>query len=355
MRTLPTLVLAILCAAPVRADDLRGRFAAGGAVGGGVPVGSAWVSQHATIGPVVGGFLRYGIDKRLGLGFSYDNLGFGKGGIRVQPVLFNVYYSLKPDSPLNPNIHLGLGGMDMKRNETGRQTTFANKFGVGIDYFVHRNVAVGGFGDYLLGWYKSGASQSPNHEIDAFLFGATVSLWFGPASGGAAACAAPPAPAAAPAAEAAPVVAAAPVVEAAPAPAPAPEIPAAAPILAAAPIVVSPAPSEKAAVELLIGFDAGQSVIKPEYDEKMRQVAEFLKANPEAQVEIAGHTDGRESPALAQHRADTVRWRLVSRYGAPAGRIKAKGYGSTMPIAGNKTAPGRAQNRRVIAIFTGQR
>ncbi|MCX5796625.1 MAG: OmpA family protein [Elusimicrobia bacterium] len=353
MRFLAAVMLTILGAAPLGAEDLTGRFAAGGGVGAGVPVGTAWVSQHATIGPLVGGFLRYGVDKNLGLGFSYDNLGFGKGGIRVQPVLVNVYYNFNPGSPLNPNIHLGLGGADVRRNEQGRETTFANKLGVGVDYFVHNNVAVGGFMDYLLGWYKSGASHNTNHELHAMLFGASLSFWFGAGRSSELARAAAPELAPAPAPE---IFAPAPVVAAAPAPAP--EIPAPAPTPASAPIVVPPAQAEPVSVDLLIHFDPNMSVIKPQYIEKLIQAAELLKANPEARAEIEGYTDNQEGTpesnmVLSQRRADAVRWTMVSRYGAPRDRIQAKGYGRTKPIADNKTRAGRAQNRRVIATFTG--
>ncbi|MCX5797500.1 MAG: OmpA family protein [Elusimicrobia bacterium] len=417
MRLASTLALALLFSAPLRAEDLTGRFAVGGAVGAGVPVGSAWVSQHATVGPLLGGFLRYGLNKNLSLGLSYDNVGFGKDGIRVQPVLLNGYYNLKPDSRWNPNVHLGLGASDVKRDEVGRHTTFTGKLGVGADYFVHKNVAVGGFLDYLPVWRKS----AERHEIHGLLFGLTLAYWFDPCSrheaAPAAAAAPAPKPAPAPAIvgltlapETATLAASASQSFSAPvsgtpnqavkwslepklgtitdsgvytapavitkdetvivkatsvadpsksassqvkllAPVPAPT-PASAPIVMAA-----PAKGEKVSIDLLIEFDTAKSVVKSEYDEKLRKVAEFLKAYPQVSAEIEGHTDSMGDRGynmkLSQQRADAVRRTLIDRFGAPADRLAAKGYGPTKPIADNKTPEGRTKNRRVIASFTG--
>ena len=342
MRMLCALLLTLACASPLRADDLTGRLGVGGEVGGGVPLGSKWVRDHASTGLLLGGFLRYGLNKNLSVGLSYDNLGFGKDGIRVQPVLATGHYNLKPDSRWNPNVHLGLGASDVSRDETSRHTTFTGKLGAGADYFIHKNVAVGGFVDYLAAWRKT----QTQHEVHGLLFGLTLAYWFGPCSRHAATQAAAPAPQAKPAA--------APVVAAAPAP-----TPAAAAIPAAAPIVLpaAPAKGEKVSVDLLIKFDTAKSVVKAEYDEKLRKVAEFLKNYAEVRAEIEGHTDSmgdkQYNMRLSQERADAVRRALIDRFGAPADRLAAKGYGPTRPIADNKTPEGRSQNRRVIATFTG--
>ncbi|MDD5628195.1 MAG: OmpA family protein [Elusimicrobia bacterium] len=337
MRTFAALLLALACVSPLRAEDLTGRFAVGGAFGGGVPVGTAWVNDNASIGPVLGGFLRYGLNKNLSVGLSYDNLAFSKRNIRVQPILVNAYYNLKPDSTWNPNIHLGLGGSQVNRDESGQHTSVTGKLGVGADYFVHKNVAIGGFMDYLLAAYKSGT----NHEVHSLLFGLTAAYWFGGCQEPAQAAAPAPAPA--------------PVVAAAPAPAPAPVIPA--PVPAAAPIAAPPAKGEKRSIDLLIKFDTAKSVVKDEYNEKLGKVAEFLKAYPEVRAEIEGHTDSMGDKGynmkLSQERAAAVRQALISRFGAPADRLTSKGYGPTKPIADNKTEAGRSQNRRVIASFTG--
>jgi OOP family OmpA-OmpF porin len=80
------------------------------------------------------------------------------------------------------------------------------------------------------------------------------------------------------------------------------------------------------------------------------KVAKSLKDWPDVRVEIAGHTDGNGDAGynmkLSQARAETVRGYLAGR-GVDGSRLVAKGYGKTKPIADNKTAAGRAKNRRV--------
>ena len=89
----------------------------------------------------------------------------------------------------------------------------------------------------------------------------------------------------------------------------------------------------------------------------LNDAAETLKRNSDVRVEAQGHTDSQGAAAynlsLSQRRAEAVRDYLVTR-GAAAGNITAKGYGETAPIAGNDTAAGRAQNRRVTLKVLGQ-
>jgi len=79
------------------------------------------------------------------------------------------------------------------------------------------------------------------------------------------------------------------------------------------------------------------------------QLVDYLKRKEDEKVEIGGHTDNVGKPAdnmvLSQNRANTVRAYLLTKGIAPE-RVTAQGYGATMPIADNKTAEGRAENRR---------
>ena len=74
-------------------------------------------------------------------------------------------------------------------------------------------------------------------------------------------------------------------------------------------------------------------------------------------VEAQGHTDSQGSDAynlrLSQQRAESVREYLVSQ-GVEPGRITARGYGESQPIASNDTADGRATNRRVTLRIIGE-
>jgi outer membrane protein OmpA-like peptidoglycan-associated protein len=79
------------------------------------------------------------------------------------------------------------------------------------------------------------------------------------------------------------------------------------------------------------------------------QVVQVLRDQPRMRVSIEGHTDsvGGElaNMKLSQARAESVRGYLVGK-GIAAERLEAVGYGTTMPIASNKTEKGRGQNRR---------
>ncbi len=81
----------------------------------------------------------------------------------------------------------------------------------------------------------------------------------------------------------------------------------------------------------------------------LNQVVQVLNDYPKMRVRIEGHTDriGGESfnLKLSQKRAEAVRGYLIAK-GVSPDRLEAAGFGLTRPIASNKTAKGRAQNRR---------
>lgn len=79
------------------------------------------------------------------------------------------------------------------------------------------------------------------------------------------------------------------------------------------------------------------------------EFAAYLKAHPGMVVEIGGHTDDRGSDAdnlaLSMDRAFEVKGYLEAQ-GVEGRRVKAKGYGETLPVDSNETEEGRANNRR---------
>ncbi|HET6255989.1 MAG TPA: OmpA family protein [Puia sp.] len=79
-------------------------------------------------------------------------------------------------------------------------------------------------------------------------------------------------------------------------------------------------------------------------------LAARLLAHPEWHLTIEGHTDNSGLPEknmqLSQRRAAAIRDYLLTR-GIDATRLTATGYGSTRPVADNRTVAGRAANRRV--------
>ena len=74
-----------------------------------------------------------------------------------------------------------------------------------------------------------------------------------------------------------------------------------------------------------------------------------LKKDSTLRLEIQGHTDNVGKPAnnmiLSDKRAASVKAYLVKKGIDPA-RLKSHGYGDSKPVQPNKTAAGRAKNRR---------
>ncbi len=112
---------------------------------------------------------------------------------------------------------------------------------------------------------------------------------------------------------------------------------------------------EKVSIELKVEFDHNSAIVKNIFHEHLQKVANFLTTYPNTIAEIAGHTDSTGSDEynlnLSQKRAENVIEHLVE-YGVDPSRLKATGYGESMPIADNKTEEGRQQNRRVMAVIS---
>lgn len=96
-------------------------------------------------------------------------------------------------------------------------------------------------------------------------------------------------------------------------------------------------------------FDLGKATIRSTSYPTLDKVAALL-VEKNFSLKLAGHTDNTGSMALnlklSKDRAESVKAYLVSK-GANPSRIEATGYGPNQPIADNKTAEGRQQNRRV--------
>jgi outer membrane protein OmpA-like peptidoglycan-associated protein len=99
-----------------------------------------------------------------------------------------------------------------------------------------------------------------------------------------------------------------------------------------------------------VNFETGKADLTPESETILTGVAEALVANDSVRVEVVGHTDNTGSIALnrrlSRARAESVRQYLVSK-GVAEDRLQARGMGPDQPVASNRTAEGRAQNRRV--------
>jgi outer membrane protein OmpA-like peptidoglycan-associated protein len=85
----------------------------------------------------------------------------------------------------------------------------------------------------------------------------------------------------------------------------------------------------------------------------LEPIFQRLRQNSEVEIEIHGHTDGvgnySRNMELSQMRADAVRQYFIAK-GIAAERVHAVGFGSSSPIADNKTAAGRTENRRIEIV-----
>lgn len=99
-----------------------------------------------------------------------------------------------------------------------------------------------------------------------------------------------------------------------------------------------------------INFKYNSDAMDAKSNETVDKVAAALKKYPNAKVRVAGYTDSLGNAAynmdLSERRAHAVAERLV-KDGVPAANVSYIGYGAANPIATNKTAEGRYQNRRV--------
>ena len=159
-----------------------------------------------------------------------------------------------------------------------------------------------------------------------------------------------------------------------PAPAPAPRVapppppavapPAVAPV-APAPVVPPAAPpappapvSEKVSFAADAYFDFAKGILKPESAAKLTDLVDKTKGVNLEVIIAVGHTDSMGSEAqnvkVSLDRAEAVKSFLVSK-GIEKNRVYTEGKGSKQPVADNKTAEGRAKNRRVEVEVVGTR
>jgi OOP family OmpA-OmpF porin len=144
-----------------------------------------------------------------------------------------------------------------------------------------------------------------------------------------------------------------------PPPAPPPVIPAPAPKPPPPPPPAPPKPtSEKVtyAADTFFAFD--KAVLKPEGKATLDDLVAKIKGMTLEVVIVVGHTDSVGSDAynmkLGQRRAEAVKAYLVSK-GIEANRIYTESKGERQPVADNRTAEGRARNRRVEIEVVGTR
>jgi outer membrane protein OmpA-like peptidoglycan-associated protein len=97
-------------------------------------------------------------------------------------------------------------------------------------------------------------------------------------------------------------------------------------------------------------FNSGKATFKKETFPVLQAISAILKEFPNSRFMIEGHTDSDGAAAmnqtLSENRATAVKNYLIEN-GVDASRLESAGYGETKPIDTNKTAKGKANNRRV--------
>jgi peptidoglycan-binding protein ArfA len=135
-------------------------------------------------------------------------------------------------------------------------------------------------------------------------------------------------------------------------------------VVSASPSAPAPAPAPSGCATLQtditgllqtpINFATDGSSLAASSNGLLSQVADKIKACPDAKIAVKGFTDNTGNDAinqpLSENRAKSVADFLVSQ-GVAAGSVTSQGFGSANPVAPNDTPEGKAQNRRVeIAV-----
>ncbi|MDR0549082.1 MAG: OmpA family protein [Deltaproteobacteria bacterium] len=254
-----------------------------------------------------------------------------EGDADVSMGRISAVYHFDTDSNFVPYASLGVGGQWVKRQAYADYNSAAAAAAVGFKYFFNETVALRVEASDTYGFKKRHFDTVPNESgrLNAPVIAAGLTFQFG----GAPACVDPDNDGVCDPYDKCPGTPAGYKVDA-----------------NGCPITVT--------INLLINFDFDKAVVKPEYYSEVQKVADFLNSHPLSTTVVEGHTDSRGSDVynerLSQRRADAVRKALLDRFNIDPGRIQAIGYGESRPIADNATADGRAENRRVVGVISGQ-
>jgi OOP family OmpA-OmpF porin len=321
------LVLTLGITAPSFAEDKLTGFSISPFIGGYVFEGD----QDLNNKPVYG--LRVGYDFTQNWGaelvFDYISTKYTEAGADESTNVFNYrlegLYHFFPDKRIVPFLAIGAGGQTIDRSDS--KTMAALDYGAGVKFYLSKALALRFDVRHEL------AFGSIEHNLE---YTAGLSFFFG-----------------------GPKKVEEPVVEQRkPEPAAAPQV-----IVASEMKETKAAPKaateverqllEKKRVTLLVPFDFDKAIVKPEYSDDIKKVADVMQKYPNLNILIEGHTctvGGKEyNLKLSQRRADAVKDFLVKKFGIAAERVASKGFGFSRPIADNKTKEGRAKNRRIEA------
>jgi OmpA-OmpF porin, OOP family len=117
-------------------------------------------------------------------------------------------------------------------------------------------------------------------------------------------------------------------------------------------ITVKAKPTDKLTIH--VNFDTNKSTIRKADLADLNKAEAFVRKYSTCKIEIDGYTDSSGSDKinnpLSERRAEAVKAWLIGHGAGTGDTITTKGYGSSNPIASNKTAKGKAQNRRAEVL-----
>jgi OmpA-OmpF porin, OOP family len=103
-----------------------------------------------------------------------------------------------------------------------------------------------------------------------------------------------------------------------------------------------------------VKFQTNKAILKPESNKILSEIAEIMIKYPDYLLKVEGHTDNvgkaEKNQLLSEQRAKACVDFLLSK-GVKTERMSSKGFGSSQPVADNKTSAGKAKNRRVEFIM----
>ncbi|MSM38153.1 MAG: OmpA family protein [Geobacter sp.] len=283
--------------------------------------------QHLETGPVIGIRGGYNFTKYFGVEALFDFVPTestqASQDVQVYRYGGDLLLHLLPDSRLVPYLAAGYGGITVDRENQGTLTKGIFDYGPGLKYFLTDDLALRADLRHLV--------FRDNETLSNYEYTVGVTYQFGGKQTATQPVTEP---------EPEPVVTPAPIPEPALEPVPAAE----------------PTPEKmKYCVSLDIEFDINKADIRPQYNDEVAKVGDFMKKYPTTTAVIEGYTDEVGSDEynlqLSQRRAESVVKSLVDNFGIDPSRLSAKGYGKASPIADNATDAGKQKNRHINAII----
>ncbi len=106
---------------------------------------------------------------------------------------------------------------------------------------------------------------------------------------------------------------------------------------------------------LYVKFDFDKDTIRPQEEDNLDEVGNFLAMHKEIKITLEGHTcnigSEKYNMGLSKRRAESVKRYLVKKFKIDPSRLTTVGYGFSRPLESNATKAGREANRRVMATI----